>query len=240
MDIRTGTPEEMNRKLVLLAAVISVVGILTIFTTWYKMYVYPDFSLTYTGISILVSGDFTSKDGVFYGNAGLAGVFVPMLVSLAFMAIFLRFMVKSKGPYLKDVGIPGVLIIIGALYSMYWINPGLHVTSGVSEIHESGIGPVLAIVLTLILAGIAYYIDYELERPTPVGQNRTFANRNEMEVREVPTPVNPYRTSVNETPCVNTPSFAVYCTNCGKGFSSEEIKGQIFCKYCGHQIKNDF
>ncbi len=241
MDIKTGIFEEMDRKMVILAAVISVVGVLTIFSTWYKMYVYPNFELTYAGISILLSGDFTSKDGIFYGSAGTAGVFVPTLVALAFMAIFLRFMVKTNGPYLKDVSIPGILIVVGALYSMYWVNPGLHITSGGTEIHGSGIGLALAIVIVLILGGIAYYLDHGFASPAPTDRYRTFANTARMNSGAAPAvPVDQGRAAVNETPCVGTPSYVAFCTNCGKGFSPEDVRGQNFCKYCGHQLRGDF
>lgn len=212
-------------QLVLAGTIVSLIGCLTILLRWVGIY-YEDYYGTlyysYNGITIVTTGDFTDPDGLFYG-VGIIGVYTPIMICLAFVAMTARYLAKVDRPYFNDILSSGILIAVGSVYMMWWVNPGHYYDEYFTEIHEFGAGPFVAIVVAIISVVIAYNIDHSASH-----------RHTDATAYQPPIAVNGCQT--NPDVQSQQPQYAMYCPYCGKGLTKEESDGTVFCKYCGKRI----
>ncbi len=212
-----------RQQLILAGTIVSVLGIMCIFLTWLDFY-YEDYykvvDYSYNGISIVTSGDFTDPDGIFY-EAGKLGVYMPLLISAAFLGMVLRFLIQVHRPYSSDVTVSGILIILGSVYFMFWTDPGSVSTSSYYVSGGFGFGPMATLALAIACIGIAHSIDRTPERTSyrrysqyPAGNGSIYR------MEERPKQEGNFR----------------YCPNCGCLLTEEE-SGKSFCKYCGASLE---
>lgn len=205
-------------QLSIVGSIVALIGCLTILLTWCEIDVEGILSLhySYTGVTLITSGDFTDPNGIFY-ESGKLGVYTPVLITIAFLCMALRFFAKVKRTYFKDVVASGILIIIGSLYMVYWVGTGSSHTTTYVETHGFGAGPIVAIIVAIAGIIIARAID-----------NAETVNK---------TARNPQVQSYNGAPSVEQPKYFKYCSGCGHGLTEKEATESNYCKYCGAQIE---
>lgn len=214
-----------KQQLLILGTIVTLVGCLTILLNWLEIYYedyYGSLYFSYTGVSLVASGDFTNPEGIFYGSVGILGVYTPTLICIAFACMALRFVVKIENrPYLKDVLVSTILILIGSIYMIYWVNPGTFYDPYYTEIHEFGAGPFVSIVVALVGAILAYNLDHTDSKSTYTASQPTYAS--------VPTEEN--------TPVQASQEHVMFCPMCGHGLTQQDTVGSKFCRYCGANIE---
>ena len=216
-----------RQQLLILGLVVSAIGCLTILLNWLEMdfkSTYVNLSFDYTGISLITSGDFTDPDGLFYNaDIGKLGVYTPTLICIAFAAIALRFLVKVDGrPYMKDVAITVILIIIGSIYMIYWVGPGSYYYDySAVETHGFGTGPFVSIFLAVVCGVIASAIDNAGTDHTDAVSHTTSA---------------PYVADSGLTE-PSTRSGSLFCPYCGENLSGQGQNTLRFCSHCGANLE---
>lgn len=215
-------------QLILFGIIASIIGCLTIVLTWTEFY-YEDYygyiDFTYSGVSLITSGDFTDPDGIFYG-AGLLGVYTPLLICIAFFAMTLRYVVHVNRCYFKDVLACSILIIIASIYMIYWVGPGNRTTEYYIATTNFGAGPIAAMAMAAISAALAHTIDSYDPATTTCCTN---------DVPDCPGP-----DGLESTYSSAVSKYAFYCPQCGRGFNQEEISSTKYCKYCGACLEENF
>ena len=213
-----------KHQLSLVGTIVAAIGCLTILLTWLEIYYedsYRTLFYSYTGITLITSGDFTNPNGIFYGWAGIVGVYTPTLICIAFACMATRFIARVNRPYHQDVLASGILIIIASFYMMYWVGPGSYYETGSVETHDFGMGPFVSLIVAFIGIVVAYAIDRadaESKQSNDYAPSTSFQQSNGY---------------VGDS----QPVYAMYCPKCGHGLTQQESTNTNFCKYCGANIK---
>ncbi len=217
------TPPMDKHLITLFGAAVSLVGCAAILLPWAEItieFYYDFYAFSYNGIELITSGDFTDPNGIFYGS-GVIGVYTPLLVTIAFAAMAVRFISPINRSYFADVILISILIFIGSAYMMLWVNPGpTYYDEGV-EYHSFGMGPVASMIVAGIALLCSYYIDHYSSEPATV-QPFTYSAPGGQGL------------STEET---DAPSSAFYCPSCGMRISDGTDIGLRFCKYCGTDLE---
>lgn len=206
-----------KNQLILVGTIASLLGCLTILLLWLDIYYedsYGTLYLSYNGITLITSGDFTNPDGLFYG-VGLLGVYTPTLICLAFIAMSLRYIIRVYNRrYMGDVTVTGVLIIIGSVFMMYWSGSGNYSNEYYTVVYNFGAGPIVSIIMAVICMVIANSVD-----KATIPQTNQYYN-------SLASVVASYNEKIDDN------RFVAYCPNCGNGRTAEDAE-QNYCKYCG-------
>jgi len=219
-----------KHSIAIIGLIVSLIGTLTILVNWLELTFEDYYGITYfwyNGIELMISGDFSDPEGVFYSMNGSLGRFVPMLISIAFICTGIRYLVRIDRKYMLDVGISMGLVIIACIYMMYWAHPGSFYGEGFIEQHSFGTGPILGLVIALLNLALAYIIDHNIEtkpepRPEPMHEP-------EPEQSAIPAPSEP----------IEQEEYAFFCPKCGKGVRKENANF-IFCMSCGTKLDSFF